>query len=125
MKPFNLEAALAGEKVVTREGTLVTEIHEFRKARGEYRVAALVNDRILEYTPKGRYSAVGQGEYTVDLFMLPTKKEGWVNLYLDSGNGCSETFSSSIYVTEQQAITETTDSRARKFLARVKVEYEE
>lgn len=32
MKPFDLKLALAGDKVVTREGVEVTEIHKFTTA---------------------------------------------------------------------------------------------
>lgn len=67
MKPFNLEAALRGEKVVTRDGREVTQLVKFD---GEYDhpLAAMVEGSIESYTLGGKYFSDG-GEANFDLFM--------------------------------------------------------
>lgn len=42
MKPFDLEKALAGERVVTRDGDEVTQITKFDLIRSEYFIRGVV-----------------------------------------------------------------------------------
>ena len=80
-KPFDLERALAGDKVVTREGLDVTEIHYFKHVNSIYEVYVTVNGLVYACTKEGLYTFPEEDRF--DLFMAPrTKKfEAWVNVY--------------------------------------------
>ena len=83
LKPFNLEAAKAGNPVCTRDGRKARIIC-FDLKNEEYPiVAAIGNDSsetLLCYTINGE---IIKGNYKSDkdLMMLSEKKEGWVNVY--------------------------------------------
>ena len=79
LKPFDLEAAKAGAKVVTRNGRPVRIICFDRKNKNEP-IVALVNfdygEQLVTFTIKGKYSDNIPTSY--DLFMAPEKHEGYV-----------------------------------------------
>jgi hypothetical protein len=80
MKPFNLEKALAGEPVVTRDGREVTEIAYFHtKDSSEFNVVCIVKGISQWYTKEGN-SAINIKTRN-DLFMA--EPERWVNVYYD------------------------------------------
>ncbi len=79
-KPFNLEAALNGGSVVTRDGRDVTEIHLF-KTKCDYPLMTIINGDLYTFEENGKYSVAE--EHSLDLFMKSQKKEGWVNVYDD------------------------------------------
>jgi hypothetical protein len=81
MKKFNLERALAGEPVVTRNGKKVTELHLFKNEiliQPLYGTIEGVND-VLYWTTKGIYNPTKESSW--DLFMAGEKKSRWVNVY--------------------------------------------
>ncbi len=80
MKPFNLEAALAGKPVVTRDGQPVPELHLFTASDCDYPVVALIGDTVETFTKKGEFRRLEPG-HRFDLFMASEKREGWVNLF--------------------------------------------
>lgn len=83
MKPFNLEAALSGAKVVTRDGREVTEIYLFKNTAIEYPLAAIIDGGVHCFSKSGSdYSNNEESGY--DLFMAGTKREGWFNIYGNS-----------------------------------------
>ena len=99
MKPFNLEKALAGEPVVTRDGRKVTDIHYF-SAPAKYKVVAhIVNNSCVDtFEIDGTY--LEDSESSTDLFMA--ERERWINIYWDEYN--QKAFSTgSVYATELQA----------------------
>ena len=67
MKPFDLEKALRGEKVVTRDGREVTQLTHF-ETQSAYRLHGVVSGRL--------YIWFGDGSFAMDL------KENNHNLYL-------------------------------------------
>ena len=83
MKPFNLEKALAGEKVMTRAGVELLHIFHAPKATSLHNkiVAVMEKNGVLTYYEDGKYSA--SGDTVFDLVMAPKLKkiEGWVNYY--------------------------------------------
>ena len=84
-KPFDLERALAGDKVVTRDGREVTEIHQFKTVSSMYEIYCVVNGVVYAVSQEGVYCYSKDGEVDKkDLFMAPkTKKfEAWVNVYI-------------------------------------------
>jgi hypothetical protein len=79
MKPFDLEKALAGDPVVTRDGRSVTEVHRFKTLGGPYRLIAVIGGSLYRLTERGQYDSTGTNE--TDLFMAPKKRTVWINLY--------------------------------------------
>lgn len=87
LKPFDLEAAKAGNPVCTRDGRKARIICFDKK--GDHPIIALIEDKKGEevvseeinfYFINGR--AINEKiESNDDLMMLPEKKEGWVNIY--------------------------------------------
>ena len=72
MKPFDLKAAVNGEKVVTRNGTPVAEFRFFDSVYETYPVVASVDGEIKTYTKSGEFSEFN--EHPLDLFMAETDK---------------------------------------------------
>jgi hypothetical protein len=84
MKPFDLEKAKQGHPVQTRDGRDV-EILKTDVKSCEPIVAVVKNyddhEIICKYREHGRYEARDIAS-CFDLFMKPTKKEGWINVYV-------------------------------------------
>ena len=117
MKPFNLEQALAGAPVITREGTEVIRLFTVPEANPEHRLVAVFdNGGVITSYEDGRYH-VAQDYYN-DLFMAPTKKEGWINVY----NVYSlDVTGRNIYPTEEAALA----NKGFDCIATIKIEWEE
>lgn len=78
MKPFDLERALAGDPVVTRDGRHC-EVVGLWKEGGSYSLIVGIGEFLTRFTVSGmRYLA---GTSPSDLFMAPKKRTVWVNLY--------------------------------------------
>ena len=84
MKPFNLEEALDGKPVVTRDGRKVTIVKEYH-GTNKHPIGAIIHnpleseDNFSKYLSDGRLSVNFETKY--DLFMAAEKKELWVNVY--------------------------------------------
>lgn len=77
--PFDLKRALAGDKVVTREGQEVQQLFYFDKANEQqHRLIAVVGDEWFAYPDNG--SASRFAETPVDLFMIPKTKFVFVGI---------------------------------------------
>ena len=118
MKEFNLEAAKAGAKVCTRDGREVRII--CFDAKSEYPILALImcgdgKEYLYTYAIDGY--AIDVAGFTADLFMSPTKHEGWVNIYREYG-----LYVLGIYETEAMAKQEIIPSG---YVATAKIEWEE
>lgn len=73
MKPFNLERALSGDPVVTRDGRKVAQIVAFKNILENYQsVVAVVDGIIHRYMSNGRFFKTN--ETLVDLFMAEEEK---------------------------------------------------
>jgi hypothetical protein len=68
MKPFNLEEAKAGKKIVTRGGTACEFLAHAPNAREDVRVVIQVRDEILNYNEDGVFINDGTPR-SEDLFM--------------------------------------------------------
>ena len=82
MKPFNSEEYLKNpsKKIVTRDGRNVT-IHCANCAGPRPVVAEIEGDNYsLNFDKYGRYYF---GISDLDLFFVPEKHEGWINIYAD------------------------------------------
>lgn len=81
MRPFNLEEALAGKPVVTRDGRAATEIHYFKTLESNSRVVAVVDGSMWSYRETGRLCTGDVVESNLDLFMATQKVTKWGNVY--------------------------------------------
>lgn len=78
-KPFDLNKALAGEPIVTRDGREVKELHQFKTAKSGDALAGVINGSVFTWFSSGAYRADGFSDE--DLFMKETPLEVWYNLY--------------------------------------------
>jgi hypothetical protein len=102
MREFNLEQALAGHPVCTRDGREVTQLVKF-DCESDYCVFGVVKDsHVVCWFESGRY--LESVESKTDLFMAPVKKTGWVARYKDTWVG------GKIYPTELDAQTHEPDA---------------
>lgn len=101
MKPFNLEQALAGKPVITRDLRKVNEIHHFTTASKDekFTLYAVVEGAIHSYNVNGSY--MSQGTNDADLFMEEPIVEGWMNLYQHNITG--EMWTGDVHPTEEKA----------------------
>jgi len=82
MKPFNLEEALAGKPVVTREGRKVLQLHCFKNISKENECISVIIEgynSIRNLYENGRY--LETQDHPNDLFMAEEKIEFWHNVY--------------------------------------------
>ena len=81
MKPFNLQEALAGKPVMTRDGRTVTQLHLF-ECDAKFVLYGVVESCscIYAFRKDGTWTS---GPSKLDLFMASTGKTVWVNLYHD------------------------------------------
>lgn len=79
MKPFNLQEALAGKPVVTRDGHKVTELHYFETAQLGEQLVFVVDRHLRMAYADGR---IYRSEISpLDLFMVGEPREIWLNIY--------------------------------------------
>lgn len=81
-KEFNLEEALKGAKLVTRDGREVSEWKYFETGNKIYRIASVIDGEIQTFTKEGRYLVDGSAHYK-DLFIKTEPKKCYVNVYGD------------------------------------------
>ena len=93
MKKFNLKEALAGAKVVTRDGDEVTDLHKFN-VEDKHPVVGVLLGQIQSWTTDGEYWG-SDVKHNRDLFMHVEPQRIWVNVHrfpderLFVGNGYS------------------------------------
>lgn len=87
MKPFNLEAALKGAKVVTSDGFVVTGFHVFEELDPRWRLAGVISGKVWYWDLDGKVDITCIRKYG-DLSMAATKHEGWMNLYRPTSERC-------------------------------------
>ena len=104
MKPFNLNDALAGHSVVTRNGRKVTQLHFFHGITDKYCLYGVIDEDLHRFTEKGYFFDDGE-EHVLDLFMECLYKDidtQFINLYKDRVTG--EIFAGQkVYSSEQDA----------------------
>ena len=100
MKPFDLQKALDGEAVTTRDGYLITDIHYFPQVRTKFKVVAHIENcsSVDTFTENGLYSE--SGDSGMDLFMKEHEK--WINIYWDEI--IEKAYSEGIYPNRQEAL---------------------
>lgn len=78
-KTFDLNKALAGELVVTRDEREVKELHQFKTAKAGAALAGVIKGSVFTWYTSGAYRA--DGISVEDLFMKAPLVEIWVNIY--------------------------------------------
>lgn len=81
-EPFDLERALRGDKVITRSGYEVTEMHLFKTDSSAHNLCVIINSCSYWYDEKGVFNLDHFGD--MNLLMAPRESEyvtKWVNLY--------------------------------------------
>ena len=122
MKQFNLQEYLANpsQKVITRNGKEVRII--CTNAKNDFPIIALISiddkETLMDYNNNGELSPDEMTDF--DLFFVPTKKEGWINIFKDN-NG---TYTSiSIYQKKDEA--EEVGKESNYYISTHKIEWEE
>ena len=81
MIKFDLEKALAGEKVMTRDGRPITQLVEFKTYSGSVLYGFdCDNDHVEQWLINGDYHDT-KGECGGDLFMAPKKLSGYIAIF--------------------------------------------
>lgn len=119
MRPFNLEEALAGKPVVTRDGRQARIAGYNKNALPTYSVVGWVGKGSLAWDKDGKIH--DQEENSFDLFMSPQKKWGWINLYKKG----SSTLTKYIEVQYSKQIAEVIGKRSDDYICTIKIEWEE
>lgn len=124
MKPFSLEKYIKNpsKKVVTKNGLNARIICTDRKD-SKYPIVALIETKLggeflQYYTKDGTYFIDDLCD--ADLFFLPEKHEGWINLHKNSQG---RVFPSYIYQTEEDAEKYGIDNDS--YITTVKIEWED
>jgi hypothetical protein len=99
MEKFDLERALAGEPVCTRNGNEVTRLF-LVDVDSKYKLVGVVKKSLLRWTDKGYFLDITNKSEN-DLFMKPKENAIWVNVYKDNGTG--ELILGSAFKSEAQA----------------------
>lgn len=126
MKPFNLAAAEKGAAICTRDGRVAKFIGCYPEAKeADHRIVAGVDGFLYCCTIEGRYFT--QRESNLDLFMVPTKYEGyvWICTTTDpkdrSGVHAADPF---VYSTESRARESKSDLAKNPNWTLVKIQWE-
>ena len=98
MKPFDLEKALAGEPVVTREGIPATDFRYYKSEKSGFTLCALVDGIVGMFTADG-YSRT---DNMSDLFMATVSRTMWGVLYRSDYTGGLHLLPN-LYHTEEEA----------------------
>lgn len=86
--PFNLETALKHpERVVTRDGRRVSEIHHLKVKATYQPIHCVAEGEPLTCWETGGYCGDKRLTHNLDLFLLPEVKECWVNVYYSECGG--------------------------------------
>jgi hypothetical protein len=83
LEKFDLEKALNGAKVVTRDGREVTQLKKFEGLK-EYILAGVVDNNLQTWTTQGLFIADSAGECRTDLFLAVEPQRIWVNVYTNN-----------------------------------------
>ena len=107
-KKFNLEEALNGAKLETREGLKVKAVHLIENTNNPSPLVVVVedpsggHDDIISCTANGRFWGEG-GDSSLDLFIVKEPKTHYVNVYKDFKTG-QVTTGGKLYNTEREAM---------------------
>jgi hypothetical protein len=99
LEKFNLQKALNGAKIVTRDGREVTQLTKFEDAE-DYPLGAVIEGKIQSWNIDGYYYI--EEESDTDLFLAVEMQSAWVNIYRHSNR--IDMLISGTYKTKEVAI---------------------
>ena len=119
MKPFDLEKALAGEPVVSKEGRKVIQLHYFPNLGSNFKVIAQLEHGFSfdTFTIHGKYSENNSSQ--LDLFMA--EPEIWVNVYYNEKTGVYGSSIGTTYPSEEMAKAGISDLEEGNYQATIKI----
>lgn len=132
MKQFNLQEYLKNpnRRIVTRNGKSVKIICTDKRDKDDYNIVALIHEKNEDvcdtFTIDGKYSFSMTDHYN-DLFFVPDKKEGWINIYRSDYDDEMLIPGDSICETKEAAIKEVAEEKENfgSLVATIKIEWEE
>lgn len=127
MKPFDLEKALAGEPVVTRDGRKVQQFKHFHsltdRANRTECIGAVLDGSVREWNLKGEYrSNYLEDTSKYDLFMAPKQRTAWVNVYKQESGSL---IAAAVPYTSEQAAKDAAAKSTMRLVQILPVAYEE
>lgn len=124
LKPFDLEKAKSGAKLITRDGHSARIICCDRMHKTDNIVALVqhtedgeMEEIAMAFTNEGTYHDIGT-KHHLDLFMAPTTVERWVNVYKSK----SGTYSYCFHESEEMALQNKDD---KDYVTTTKISWEE
>lgn len=120
LKPFNLEEALTGKPVITRKGYPIVELKYLQTISCLTVVHKEPDEKLISYFIRCVGTHNDTINYVTDLFIAPTKKEGWINIY----HGQHSTVSGRIVYTTEEAALANKDTSSI-CIETIKIEWEE
>lgn len=123
LKPFDLEAAIQGKPVCTRDGRKARIV--CFDAKGRYPIIALTaeldnTEDITKCTEEG----ISSYHKNDDLMMLPEKHEGWVNICKDAKDD-DRVVLGRIFESREDAVESASNNDRYITIATVRIEWEE
>jgi hypothetical protein len=83
LEKFDLEKALNGSKVVTRDGGEVTQLTKFETGHPYCHLYGVVDNRVYQWNVQGKFNPKILGEHNLDLFLSAEPKRIWVNVFMN------------------------------------------
>jgi hypothetical protein len=80
LEKFDLERALAGEPVITRDSKEVTQLTLFKVKNTSYPLHGVLDNLLYKWTEDGKFFSGGEN-HEADLFMKPKIVEKFYNVY--------------------------------------------
>jgi len=111
MKPFDMDKALKGDKVVTRRGEEVQQFTWLDCKRKS--IVGVIDDELFTWYEDGTF--LENEDSIFDLFMGSVKHEGWINIYEGRKIGAMH---------DSEQIAKSEQRQGEEVLATVKVEWE-
>jgi len=81
LEKFDLEKALNGSKVVTRDGREVLQLTKFESLRNNYPLVGVLDNELKSWNEQGKHSNFYVGDSNLDLFLAVEPQRIWVNVY--------------------------------------------
>lgn len=119
LKPFNLEKALAGDPVITRNCRKVLQISYFSDAQDQYKLMVLVEGRDcpISFYPTGKFYSSKEDDF--DLFMAPKKIKGYIAILHLKNVGC---YSTSLFYENKEILNAVLEGTKIQQIVEVEIE---
>lgn len=108
-KPFNLEEALNGAKVVTRDGDEVTQLHKFN-VKKFHCLCGVLDEDILSWTIDGEFWDK-EHNHNRDLLLVVEPRRIYVNVY----DECGRIFLANQYFSDRETAIKNKDNYEGSF----------